>query len=54
MFNLAFQLGDPPTRLIESSNFAADKTGVLPRFTTYLGPRTAPAGFDGRMPPVTK
>src|SRR5713101_9118031 len=27
--------------------WSADRTGVLPRFTTYLGPRTAPAGHPG-------
>jgi hypothetical protein len=26
----------------------------LPRVTTYLGPRTEPAGVDIRMPPVTR
>jgi hypothetical protein len=34
--------------------WSADSTGVLPRFTTYLGPRTAPAGYDGKKPPVTR
>jgi hypothetical protein len=33
--------------------WSAESTGVLPRFTTYLGPRTAPAGFESSMPPVT-
>jgi len=28
-------------------------TGVLPFLMTYLGPRTAEAGFIARMPPVT-
>jgi hypothetical protein len=31
-----------------------ESTGVLPRVTTYLGPRTEPAGVDIRMPPVTR
>jgi len=42
---------------IESSNWrisSPESTGVLPRMTTYLGPRTEPAGVDTRMPPVTR
>ncbi len=42
---------------IESSSWrasSADSTGVLPRLTTYLGPRTELAGLEGRIPPVTR
>jgi hypothetical protein len=45
------------TSSMESNNCrisSADSTGVLPRVTTYLGPRTEPAGLDGRIPPVTR
>jgi hypothetical protein len=31
-----------------------ESTGVLPRVSTYLGPRTEPAGVDNRIPPVTR
>jgi hypothetical protein len=31
-----------------------DSTGVLPRVTTNLGPRTEPAGVETRTPPVTR
>lgn len=33
--------------------WSAGRTDVLPRLTTYLGPRTAPPGFRTSMPPVT-
>src|SRR5256885_11371418 len=42
---------------IESSSLRAssdDGTGVLPRLTTYLGPRTEAAGLTSRMPPVVR
>ncbi len=42
---------------IESSNLrasSAESTGVLPRLTTYLGPRTELAGLDYRIPPVVR
>src|SRR5229473_5335912 len=42
---------------IESSSLrasSADSTGVLPRFTTYFGPRTEAAGLTSRIPPVVR
>jgi len=42
---------------IESSSLrasSADNTGVLPRLTTYLGPRTELSGLDSRIPPVVR
>jgi len=33
---------------------APESTGVLPRVTTNLGPRTEPAGVETRTPPVTR
>jgi hypothetical protein len=32
---------------------SGDSTGVLPRFTTWLGPRTDEAGFTGMTWPTT-
>src|SRR6266851_3627912 len=40
---------------IESSSLrasSADSTGVLPRLTTYFGPRTEAAGLCSRIPPL--
>jgi hypothetical protein len=42
---------------IESSSLrasSAESTGVLPRLTTYFGPRTELAGLDSRIPPVVR
>ena len=41
--------------MLSSSTRASSpkSTGVLPLFTTYVGPRTALAGLDGTICPMT-
>ena len=47
MHNLDFQRDgiEQSMGLIRARVSSAVKTGVFPRFTEYLGPRTEPAGF---------
>ena len=41
-------------RFQQLAHLDAHSTGVLPRVTTNLGPRTEPAGVETRTPPVTR